>query len=69
MYYYVCERCEAKYFSRRRVEPCPRCRRLLTSRETLTPPWQTYRRPVADLSASSTPTPGEARREQEEEMQ
>ena len=57
MFYYVCVRCEAKFFSPRQVEPCPRCGMTLNSRERLTPPWQTHAKGSLDQKLRTTPRP------------
>jgi len=38
-FYHVCERCNAKFFSRKRIEACPRCSSISRSSERLLPPW------------------------------
>ena len=38
-FYHVCERCNAKFFSRKCFETCPRCSSVSRSRERLLPPW------------------------------
>lgn len=38
-YYFVCRRCEAKWFAPLRKRRCPRCGKVGVSREQLTPPW------------------------------
>ena len=38
-FYHVCKECNAKFFSPRRIEECPRCAKLSGSRERLYPPW------------------------------
>ncbi len=39
-WYFVCERCECKFFHKEQRVECPRCRQNLTSREQLEPPWR-----------------------------
>jgi hypothetical protein len=38
-FYHVCETCNAKFFSRKRFEACPRCSSVSRSRDRLLPPW------------------------------
>lgn len=38
-WYFVCLRCDAKFFARSRQVDCPRCRQSITSKEKLIPPW------------------------------
>ena len=42
MYYFVCMRCDAKFFSQGNSESCPRCGAGLTSTDEQTPPWNCY---------------------------
>ena len=39
-WYFVCARCEAKWFSRTKESTCPRCQLESTSSERLLPPWR-----------------------------
>ena len=50
-YYYVCV-CDAKFFSRKSSEVCPRCGTELHSDDEQTPPWERY-------GSSETSKPGE----------
>lgn len=38
-FYFVCPRCDAKWFWNRRLARCPRCRRRCRSVERIFPPW------------------------------
>ena len=38
-WYFVCFRCNAKWFAEEQEMPCPRCCLTVRSRERLTPPW------------------------------
>lgn len=39
-WYFVCERCNCKFFHREKTAACPRCGSSLASNEQLTPPWK-----------------------------
>jgi hypothetical protein len=38
-FYFVCSRCNAKWFAHTNHADCHRCGRLATSQELITPPW------------------------------
>ena len=38
-WFFVCPRCEAKWFALEQKVPCPRCSTKVCSRERLAPPW------------------------------
>ena len=38
-WYFVCNRCDAKWFSLQQRATCPRCRAIATSTERVIPPW------------------------------
>ena len=52
-FYHICKLCEAKFFSPREIEQCPRCGALSGSRERLVPPWQ-----AKDARAQAPPSDG-----------
>lgn len=39
-WYFVCFRCDAKWFAEEQEMPCPRCCAVARSCERLTPPWR-----------------------------
>ena len=49
-WYFVCDRCDAKWFSLQQQAACPRCRATAASTERIIPPW---------LLQESTPQPTE----------
>jgi predicted DNA-binding transcriptional regulator AlpA len=40
-WYFLCDRCQAKWFDAARPSSCPRCGHSATSNEKFVPPWQT----------------------------
>ena len=51
-WYFVCPKCEAKWFALEQKMPCPRCSVEVRSRERITPPWLS-----SPVSAHSSPQP------------
>ncbi len=49
-YYFVCSTCNAKWFSARAQDLCPRCGQRAVACERLTPPWLI---PGAERNATS----------------
>ena len=52
-YYFVCRRCNAKWFAVKRRVACPRCSAVAQSRERLRPPWRKPLTTITDLSQQS----------------
>jgi hypothetical protein len=48
-YYFVCTRCDAKWFGNRPLARCPRCRRRCRSEEQIVPPWWRWNGAAEDL--------------------
>lgn len=53
-YYHVCLRCNAKFFSPRSPDECPRCGVLNTSRERHAPPWKKAAQSETSENADAT---------------
>jgi predicted DNA-binding transcriptional regulator AlpA len=40
--YFVCDRCDAKWFAHLSQSSCPRCQQIMVSNEQLEPPWRKH---------------------------
>ncbi len=59
-WYFVCECCDAKFFSIQQEANCPRCLQVCRSAERVIPPWLRGRDSVGDQSGVSTGKPPES---------
>jgi hypothetical protein len=57
-FYFVCVRCEAKWFFARGSSACPRCSAMCESIEQLTPPWLAPRPDCGGGKGGTSPRTG-----------
>lgn len=55
-WYFVCDRCDAKWFQPWNVGICPRCGQAAESRERMIPPWVQQRGPPEGTEEHLQPT-------------